>query len=223
MKNITKFLMAFLCLGMIFASCNKDDFDWDAFNKEQAEKQRIQDSINKKRVEEQYPTIKKYVADNQLQNVQYIDSLGIAYQILATGDESSYTYSFNSNGQIIAPNVTVEYISKYVQTGSQYKPEGTVFEKTEEGKTETKNLASRPVVWHRAFLPQKIKYGQQEIAVGGITTTGMKKGSKIRIITPSPWGYGDSDQKAESTGNTIPGKSILDYTIDVKDIKNITN
>ncbi|WP_282636385.1 FKBP-type peptidyl-prolyl cis-trans isomerase [Sphingobacterium thalpophilum] len=223
MKNITKFLMAFLCLGMIFSACNKDDFDWDAFYKEQAEKQRIQDSINKKRIEEQYPTIKKYVADNQLQNVQYIDSLGIAYQILATGDESSYTYSFNSNGQIVAPNVTVEYIGKYVQTGSQYKPEGTVFEKTEEGKTETKNLASRPVVWHRAFLPQKIKYGQQEIAVGGITTTGMKKGSKIRIITPSPWGYGDSDQKAESTGNTIPGKSILDYTIDVKDIKNITN
>jgi|SRR5690606_13221185 len=223
MKNITKFLMAFLCLGIIFSACNKDNFDWDAYYKEQAEKQRIQDSINKKRVEEQYPTIKKYVADNQLQNVQYIDSLGMAYQILATGDESSYTYSFNSNGQIVAPNVTVEYIGKYVQTGSQYKPEGTVFEKTEEGKTETKNLASRPVVWHRAFLPQKIKYGQQEIAVGGITTTGMKKGSKIRIITPSPWGYGDSDQKAESTGNTIPGKSILDYTIDVKDIKNITN
>ncbi|MGB3066065.1 FKBP-type peptidyl-prolyl cis-trans isomerase [Sphingobacterium thalpophilum] len=223
MKNITKFLMAFLCLGIIFSACNKDNFDWDAYYKEQAEKQRIQDSINKKRVEEQYPTIKKYVADNQLQNVQYIDSLGMAYQILATGDESSYTYSFNSNRQIVAPNVTVEYIGKYVQTGSQYKPEGTVFEKTEEGKTETKNLASRPVVWHRAFLPQKIKYGQQEIAVGGITTTGMKKGSKIRIITPSPWGYGDSDQKAESTGNTIPGKSILDYTIDVKDIKNITN
>ena len=98
MKNITKFLMAFLCLGMIFASCNKDNFDYEGWEKEQLEKQRIQDSINNKRIEEQYPTVKQYVSDNQLQNVQFIDSLGIAYQVLAPGDESSYTYSFNSNG-----------------------------------------------------------------------------------------------------------------------------
>ena len=218
--------MAFLCLGMIFTSCNKgNDIDIDAWNKEQLERQRIQDSINKKRVEEQYPTIKKYVADNALQNVQYIDSLGMAYQILAAGDESSYTYSFYNNGQIIAPNVTVEYIGKYVQTGDKYKPEGTLIDKTETGKPTTVNLASEGVVkaWHIAFLPQKIKFGEKEIPVGGITTTGLKKGSKIRIITPSPWGYQDNDRKIPSSGNTIPGKSILDYTIDVKDIKNTTN
>lgn len=102
MKNITKLLMAFLCLGVLFTACNKDNFDWDAYYKEQTEKQRVQDSINKKRIDEQFPLIKKYVADNQLQNVQYIDSLGLAYQVLAAGDESSYTYSFSGNGGIIA-------------------------------------------------------------------------------------------------------------------------
>lgn len=223
MKNITKFLMAFLCLGMIFASCNKDNFDYEGWEKEQLEKQRIQDSINNKRIEEQYPTVKQYVSDNQLQNVQFIDSLGIAYQVLAPGDESSYTYSFNSNGQIIAPNVTVEYVGKYVQTGEQYKSEGTIFEKTEDGKTADINLANTVLAWQRAFLPQKIKFNEQEIPVGGLTATGMKKGSKIRIITPSPWGYGDKDQKVPSSGNTIPAKSILDFTINVKEIKNTTN
>ncbi|WP_312788593.1 FKBP-type peptidyl-prolyl cis-trans isomerase [Sphingobacterium sp.] len=214
MKNITKFLMAFLCLGILFTACNKDNFDWDAYYKEQAEKQRVQDSINKKRVEEQFPMIKKYVADNQLQNVQYIDSLGLAYQILTTGDESSYTYSFNGNGGIVAPNATVKYTGKLV-------PSGTVFDQTEEGKTATFNLSKVITAWQIAFLPKSITYNGTEVKTGGITPTGLKKGSKIRFITPSPWAYGDTDQKNSSTGNvTIPAKSPLDFTIEVVDIKN---
>lgn len=205
--------MAFLCLGMIFASCNKDNFDYAAWEKEQAEKQRIQDSINKKRIEDQFPIIKKYVVDNQLQNVQYIDSLGVAYQILSTGDESSYTYTFNTNGQIVAPNVTVEYTGKYV-------PSGTIFDQTEEGKTATLNLGNTIQIWQIAFIPKKMKFGEREVTVGGITTNGMKKGSKLRVIAPSPLGYGDNDNKNPSSGNTIPGKSILDFTINVKEIKN---
>jgi len=35
MKKITKFLMAFLCLGLIFASCNKDNFDYEKAEREQ--------------------------------------------------------------------------------------------------------------------------------------------------------------------------------------------
>ncbi|MDF2852403.1 MAG: peptidylprolyl isomerase [Sphingobacterium multivorum] len=214
MKNITKLLMAFLCLGVLFTACNKDNFDWDAYYKEQIEKQRVQDSINKKRIDEQFPLIKKYVADNQLQNVQYIDSLGLAYQVLAAGDESSYTYSFSGNGGIIAPNVTVKYVGKLV-------PSGTVFQQTEEGKTASFNLSKVIPAWQIAFLPKSITFNGKEEKTGGITTNGLKKGSKIRFITPSPWAYGDNDQKDSSTGNvTIPAKSPLDFTIEVIDIKN---
>ncbi len=37
MKNITKLLMAFLCLGVLFTACNKDNIDYDALNRQQIE------------------------------------------------------------------------------------------------------------------------------------------------------------------------------------------
>jgi len=215
MKKLVSVLLFGLTIASVFfTSCNKNNFDYDAWQKEELEKQRIQDSINKKRIEDQFPIIKKYVADNQLQNVQYIDSLGLAYQVLTAGDESSYTYSFNGNGGIVAPNATVKYTGKLV-------PTGTVFDQTEEGKTATFNLSRVITAWQIAFLPKSITHNGIETKTGGITPNGLKKGSKIRFITPSPWAYGDSDQKNSSTGNvTIPAKSPLDFTIEVVDIKN---
>ncbi|PUV23620.1 FKBP-type peptidyl-prolyl cis-trans isomerase [Sphingobacterium athyrii] len=215
MKKLLSTLFFGLTLASIFfASCNKDNFDYAAWEREQLEKQRIQDSINNKRVEEQFPIIKKYVADNQLQNVQYIDSLGLAYQLLATGDEASYSYSFNSNGAIIAPDATVKYIGKLV-------PSGTIFQQTEEGKTATLNLSQVITAWQIAFLPKSISYNGKDIPTGGLTSKGLKKGSKIRIITPSPWAYGDTGKQGSSSSDvSIPAKSPLDFTIEVVDIKN---
>ncbi len=213
-KLLAVLLFGLTIVSILFTSCNKDNFDYDAWQKEELEKQRIQDSINKKRVEEQFPVIKKYVADNQLQNVQYIDSLGLAYQVLATGDESSYSYLFSSNGGVIAPNATVKYIGKLV-------PTGTIFQQTEEGKTTTLNLSSVITAWQIAFLPKSISSNGRDIPTGGITPSGLKKGSKIRIITPSPWAYGDTGKQGASASDvSIPAKSPLDFTIEVVDIKN---
>ncbi|WP_343540098.1 FKBP-type peptidyl-prolyl cis-trans isomerase [Sphingobacterium thalpophilum] len=215
MKNLLSTLLVGLTLASIFfASCNKDNFDYDAWEKEQLEKQRIQDSINKKRIEEQYPIIKEYVAGNQLQNVQYVDSLGIAYQLLAAGEETSYSYSFNSSGGIIAPDVIVKYIGKLV-------PSGTVFQQTEEGKTAELNLSQVIQAWKIAFIPKSISFNGKDIPVGGLTLTGLKKGSKIRIIAPSPFGYGDTGKQGSSSSSvSIPAKTPLDFTIEVVDIKN---
>lgn len=63
--------------------------------------------------------------------------------------------------------------------------------------------------WVFALVPTKIDNED----IGGLTTTGLRPGTTIRLITPSFWAYGNS------SAGSIPPNSPLDFTISILDIK----
>lgn len=211
MKNLFKFLFAVTITAVTFASCMKDNtLDMDKLREEQ----RIKDSIEKARVdgiiEDQAPALAAYAAEN-LPGATLIDSLGIWYTVLEAGEENSYTYSFGSNGYLIAPTVTVKYTGRLLN--------GTVFQETEEDKPATLNVSETINAWQRAFFPKTIKINGTEYNIGGITNNGLQKGAKIRFVTSSPWAYDATQRKDQQGQVTIPANSPLDFTIEVVDIK----
>lgn len=204
MKKLFSILSFLFLATVFFTSCNKDDFDYEAAAKEQAR----QDSIERVRVDKliqsQAASLKTF-ADNEMPGATLIDSLGIWFIIDNPGQEDSYTYSFNNNGQIIAPTVSVKYKGTLLN--------GTIFDQTETDKTATFNLGGLIKAWQIAFLPKSITFNGTTYPIIGLTNTGLKKGSKIRFATSSPFGY---DQKSSAK---IPANSPLYFEIEVVDIK----
>jgi FKBP-type peptidyl-prolyl cis-trans isomerase FkpA len=212
MKNITKFLMAFLCLGMIFASCSKSDgIDWAA----EQEKQRLEmiriDSTRKA----QAPLLEQY-AKTHFQNPVKSDSSGIWYEVLAVGQADSYDYK---NGY---PSISVNY------TGQLTDQNGTIFSKSKEGTPANFSnllLAIRQnfgVCWYYAFVPQTLNQNGQDAKLGGLLPKGLQKGSKIRFVSSSVFAY--DNQEYKGTENvTVPKNSPVVYTIEVTDIAKATS
>ncbi|WP_270088469.1 FKBP-type peptidyl-prolyl cis-trans isomerase [Sphingobacterium sp. SYP-B4668] len=209
MKNVLRLIAIGLVGTFIFTSCNKgDDFDWNKYEEEQRREQaRIDSTLNA-----QKKVLKDFVEDpdNGFTNPQLDDSTGIWYQVITEGEASSYTYAFNSQGTgIVAPNVTVKFKGTFL--------DGKVAEQTEADKTTVFQLGSRPLAWHKAFLPRAISFNNQEVKVGGLTVNGLKKNSKIRFVAPSIYCF---DKGTTLNGVTIPKDSPLVYVIEVTDIKN---
>lgn len=146
------------------------------------------------------PIISEYVAEH-MPNALYDDRSSIWYEVLEEGNPESYQYKLDASGLVISPLVTVNYTGKLLsgQTfDSNDNPDGIDFD-----------LSSLIVAWHIAFLPNYV--GDREAI--GLTSTGMKKGSKIRFVTPSYFGYQNQQH------GSIPPNSPLVFTITVLDIK----
>jgi len=62
--------------------------------------------------------------------------------------------------------------------------------------------------WQYTFVPK---------AIGGFFPNGLQEGAKVRIITPSPWGYGNNEVNGKVK---IPANSILDFSIEVVKLDN---
>jgi len=203
MKHANK--LFFLIFGAIIflGACNKDNND--DWIREQARKDSIERARIDKVIAEQAPLLKAFVENpaNNWNNPILDTASGIWYEILAPGDESSYTYKSNSNG-LVAPSIEAKYKGQLLN--------GTVFDQTDESspnkKTAKFNLSQVIIAWRFAFFPQKI---DQQV-IGGLTERGLKKDSKIRFITPSPWGY---DTAAR---DKIPANSPLVFEIEVINI-----
>lgn len=137
------------------------------------------------------PIIASYVdKDPTLKGIAQKHESGIWYVI---EEEGTGDYDYKK-----WPNITVKYSGKLLN--------GTEFDSSDSVKF---NLSNMITAWLYAFLPQEIN-GEK---FGGITINGLQKGAKIRIITPSPWGYGSTPKP------TIPADSPLDFTIEVIDIQ----
>jgi len=215
MKNITKFLMAFLCLGMIFASCSKDNIDYDAIEKKMRE-ELIRQYKSKK---QQAQVIKDY-ATAKFTNPQFSsDSTGIWYEVISegTGDPFDYTTA--------VPKISVNYKGELI--------DGTIFAATKEGApanysdlritfNETTQGQFLGTCWRYAFIPQTINSNGIESKIYGLLPKGLKKGSKIRFITPSVWGFDNRAYKI-GDGPSIPADSPLVYTIEVVNIEKATS
>jgi FKBP-type peptidyl-prolyl cis-trans isomerase FkpA len=191
MKKFTKIFFGMLAVVVAFASCSKSDDNYFDANKQ---------------FELDAQAIKTFV-DTKLPLAVLDTNSGIWYQMIAEGD-GVYQYIAKDTtiyGQtqkiVVAPKVTVRYTGQLL--------DDTVFDQnnSEEGMV---GLVTQYIrAWQIAFFPKTIG----DLKVGGLTSKGLTKGSKIRIVTPSYWAYGNF------TAGKIPANSPLDFTIEVVDIK----
>src|SRR5690606_12704211 len=142
--------------------------------------------------EKEAPQLKEYVeATEGLEDAILDKKTGIWYKIIEEGvqpgEEEYYKYKFMNAGTtqtyIEAPIITVKYEGKLVSNG-------VVFDKTEGEDTFERSLGGVIEGWQIGFLPKTIEDEQGKLhETGGLTTLGLQKGSKVRLIIPSPWGY----------------------------------
>lgn len=193
-----------LVLGVLIAtglsSCIKDGDPYDPAAQYELEK----------------PVIKQY-AEEYLDNPQFQEETGIWFELVNTGDPSSYQYKvipdqYNPSNSIIEPPViTVKYTGKLVEGN-------TVFDSNEEFEI---SLGRVIAAWQFAFLPKEILYDEDGgmlaepvkfSGIGGLTTSGLGVGSIIRIVTPSLLAYRNQGQ------GKVPANAPLYFEIEVLDI-----
>lgn len=223
MKKFTKFLFAFLCLGLIFASCNKDNFDYEKAEREQIEKNRLEkvrrDSL--KRI--QAPLLEQYAKSKWGDKAKYSDSTGIWYTVvLATGNETPYIYkgTINSYGEA-GLNVwaaTVNFKGELMN--------GTVFDKNTEGvpKNYTDIRQATTVygsAWIQAFIPTIINIQGKDVRLEGLLPKGLQKNDKISFISPSYYTFDQEEYTKGSEKVTVPKNTPVVYTIELKAVGDV--
>lgn len=196
MKKIN-FLIIALIAGVAFTGCLKDkDFEpYDA----------------QKYLDLEAPVLKAYVEETpELEGAVKDAETGIWYKVIEQGlqdKESSdfYTYNFNNDNDIEAPRIRVNYEGRLVATG-------TSFQKNDMAAGNYLSLAEVIGGWQVAFLPKELKDKNDKVVKSGLTELGLQKGSKIRIVIPSPYGY------QNQTRSGIPANSPLDFYIEVLEV-----
>jgi FKBP-type peptidyl-prolyl cis-trans isomerase FkpA len=184
MKNLV-FPLFVVVLVTLMSSCIKKPEAYDAIAQYEIEK----------------PIIEEYVKTNYPTATFHLES-GIWYVLEEVGQDDSYTYKFiNAAGAIEAPIINVNYKGKLLN--------GTVFDEHSSISGLEFRLDRMIEAWQRAFIPSVIA----DTKTIGLTAKGLKKNSKMTIITPSIWGY-----RNIKVGE-IPANSPLVFEIDVVNIK----
>ncbi|KKX48236.1 MULTISPECIES: hypothetical protein [Sphingobacterium] len=224
MKKFTKFLMAFLCMGIVFASCNKNDFDYEKAEREQIEKARLEklriDSLKK----DQAPILREYALSKWGDKAKYSDSTGIWYKVeLAAGNETPYIYkgTVNNFGQA-GLNVwaaTVNFKGELMN--------GTVFDKNTDGvpKNYTDIRQATSIygsAWIQAFVPTIINIQGKDVRFEGLLPKGLQKNDKISFISPSYYTFDQVEYTKGSEKVTVPKNTPVVYTIEVKSVGDVT-
>ncbi|WP_164109316.1 MULTISPECIES: FKBP-type peptidyl-prolyl cis-trans isomerase [Sphingobacterium] len=193
MKKILTNIVSAFGLILLISSCSKNEDTFDAATRFEEEKGIIATYAKSK-----YPNM----------NISS-DTTGIWFEVINPGEEGSYEYKvidtvYNGyNTKMVRPaDITVRYTGKLISNETVF--DSNTSEAGMSGKT-TDYISA----WYYAFMPKSI--GEHKI--GGLTLKGLQKGSKIRIITPSYFAYGNS-----SVG-TIPANSPLYFEIEVVSIK----
>ncbi|MBL1410871.1 FKBP-type peptidyl-prolyl cis-trans isomerase [Sphingobacterium faecale] len=223
MKNLFKTVL-FAALGaIVFVSCNKKDTtDWNAEYLKQ--EKHIDSLLNKDKLK-----IEDYIDDTFQEDSVKIRftflnksvKRGIWYKVTGTPteeDEQAYKYEPNTSGYqglpVVAPKVTLKYTARLLD-GSTLS-NGTLVENEESGEYDLGSSTTKVInsAWYVSFFPYSIRINEQDTRIiGGLTKTGLKKGSKITVVTPSYWAYqGLSTDKR-------PANSPLVYEFEVLSIK----
>jgi len=184
-----------LIIGLAASSCDKDEVD--VYDRQAV-------------LEREAPLLSAYVTSKELANdsIKLQQETGIWYAVIDSGDVAvDYLDTVSTPGEVRLKNmqVKVKYTGRLLDS--------TVFE-------QNANMDSIPYI---ALLPSETAPGQIQAwqlafypkSVGGLLEGGLKKGAKIRIITPSVFGY-----QNRSYG-LVKENSPLDYEIQVLDIKEV--
>lgn len=137
--------------------------------------------------------IQAFIAANNIQAVKHQSGI---YYVLSSSGSGNFAYS-----DLNTTSVTVKYTGKLLN--------GTTFDSNTTGITFgppqfPNGLNNLIEAWKVALAPKSI---------GGIVEGGLQNGGKIRIITPSLYGYGPS------TTRSIPANSVLDFEIELVEVK----
>ncbi len=208
MKNLFKPLFAIILTAITFTACmDKSDIDNTDYLEQIAKERRRVDST----LTAQKPILKAY-AEEHFTNPMFDDSTGIWFEVLKPATDETYEYKVNSSGSWITPVATIRYKGQLLN--------GTVFDAPTQPvefqivESSQYNPSGLILSWPIAFRPRKITFGGKEYHTG-LTEKGLKKGSQIRFVAPSPYCY---DNRATADGK-IPKDSPLDFTIEVVEIK----
>ncbi|QBQ42553.1 FKBP-type peptidyl-prolyl cis-trans isomerase [Sphingobacterium psychroaquaticum] len=219
MKNLFKPLFALAFAAVALTSCNKsDNTDYEAeYLKEEKRLDSIFTADNAK--------IQRYIAetssdpgtyqeDSVKVRFHYLDKTikrGIYFKVLSQPTDDTYEYKATSTQSLTAPKLKLKYTATLL--------DGTVVQSDTEGSTYSFN-ESQPKIfnqaWYFSFFPYAVKFNGQDVKIsglGGLTKNGLKKGSKIRVITPSYWAFGGN------TNDKIPANSPLVYEFEVLTIE----
>lgn len=154
------------------------------------------------------PLIEKYVEDNEIAATED-EKTGIWYVLESPGvGDHTYYSGTSSNPQAIQTKLVVAYTGKLLN--------GEVFDELTDPDPAKQYLYlfadnyNNGVItaWQYTFLPKEI---------GGFFPNGLQEGAKVRIITPSPWAYGDKEANGKVR---IPANSVLDFSIEVIKLEN---
>ncbi|MGO3194921.1 MAG: FKBP-type peptidyl-prolyl cis-trans isomerase [Sphingobacterium sp.] len=209
MKTLFKPFLLLALTVLALASCSKsDDYDYEKAQEEA----RIQDSLNNVRIQkvltEQAGDLEQFAKTNFETPVHH-DSLGIWYDVVNPGEADPFSYII-SGGRVVSPKITVIYKGTLL--------DGTVFDESDDkdtaDKVETRefDLSRMIKAWQSAFLPKVVNYNGYSIPMAGLTTEGLRKGSVIKFVTPSPWAYDAKELEK------IPANSPLYFEMEVVDI-----
>jgi len=221
MKTLFKPLLVLAFAAVAFSSCMKDD------SAEREAEQRQQEEAIAASLAADEIKIEEYLLDNpseapggwQEDETEYPLALigktpkrGFWFEILAEPteeDDEDYTYELSSSGGMVWPKVKINYTAWLL--------DGTEVQSEENGDFDFATFRSNSSVyndvWFAAFFPESIRYNSQDYPIGGLTAKGLKKGSKIRVVSPSIWAYG-----ANKVGD-IPANSPLVYEFEVLSIQ----
>lgn len=195
----TNLLVLGLVVTMGLSSCIKDGETFDPQAQYELEK----------------PVIEAYAKAN-LVDPQFDKETGIWYEITSMGDPESFEYKAildQSRDRYYpeAPDIWVKYTGKLL--------DGTPFDdknKDTEVKMSFNDIAVQ--AWVYVFFPEKIlvdKDGdtlEKPLDFVGFTASGLKKGAKVRFVSPSYMAYGNS------AAGKIPANSPLDFEIELVNI-----
>ncbi|GAA4784576.1 hypothetical protein GCM10023231_10370 [Olivibacter ginsenosidimutans] len=184
-----------LVVGLMAASCDKEEVD--VYDRQSV-------------LEREAPLLSAYVTRQALSDdsIRLNQETGIWYALLDSGKTAvDYLDTLSMPGEVRLKNmqVKVKYTGRLLDS--------TLFEQNTDADSipyvsllPSETGPGQVQAWQLAFYPK---------AVGGLFEGGLKKGAKIRVITPSVFGY-----QNQSHG-LVKENSPLDYEMEILDIKEV--
>ncbi|MBD1427603.1 FKBP-type peptidyl-prolyl cis-trans isomerase [Sphingobacterium arenae] len=221
MKALFKPLLVLAFAAVAFSSCMKDNSA-----EQEAEQRRQQEAIVASLAADKIK-IEEYLLDNpseapggwQEDDREETFSLlgktvktGIHFEVLAVPteeDDEAFEYEFSSSTGPVPPKVRVNYTVSLLDGTEVQSGENENFDFA----TFQSNSNIYNGVWLISFFPKSYRVDGEDRPYYGLTAKGLKKGSHIRVVSPSSWAYG-----ANKVGD-IPANSPLLYEFEVLNIE----